>query len=92
MDDIKISAKSEHEINGLISKIQILSNDIGMEFGMKKCGVLVLKREKVVWFEGVEMPDGDRINEVEKNRYRYLGISEYNKIKESKMKKNFWRE
>ena len=48
MDDIKISAKSEHEINGLISKIQILSNDIGMEFGMKKCGVLVLKRGKVV--------------------------------------------
>ena len=92
MDDIKISAKSEHEINGLISKIQILSNDIGMEFGMKKCGVLVLKRGKVVWFEGVEMPDGERINEVEKSGYRYLGISEYNKIKESKMKKNFWRE
>ena len=38
------------------------------------------------------MPDSERINEVEKNGCRYLGISEYNKIKESKMKKNFWRE
>ena len=35
------------------------------------------------------MPDGERIEEVEKNGYKYLGILEYNKIKESKMKENF---
>ena len=45
--------------------------------------------EKVVSSEGVEMPDGERIEEVEKNGYKYLGILEYNKIKESKMKENF---
>ena len=70
----------------------MLSNDIGMEFGIKKCGVLVLKRGTVVSSEGVEMPDGERIKEVEKNGYRYLGILEYNKIKESKMKENFQKE
>ena len=32
------------------------------------------------------MPDGEKIKEVEKNGYKYLGILEYNKIKESKMK------
>ena len=62
-----------------------------MEFGIKKCGVLVLKRGTVVSSEGVEMPDGERIKEIEKNGYRYLGILEYNKIKESKMKENFQR-
>ena len=67
MDDLKIFAKSEREINGLISTVQILSNDIGMEFGIKKCGVLVLKRGTVVSSEGVEIPDGERIKEVEKN-------------------------
>ena len=36
--------------------------------------------------------DGERIKEVEKNGYKYLGILEYNKIKESKMKENFRRE
>ena len=92
MDDLKIFAKSEREINGLISTVQISSNDIGMEFGMKKCGVPVLKRGTVVSSEGVEMPDGERIKEVEKNGYRYLGILGYNKIKESKMKENFRRE
>ena len=63
-----------------------------MEFGIKKCGMLVLKRGTVVSSEGVEMPDGERIKEVEKNGYKYLGILEYNKIKESKMKENFQRE
>ena len=92
MDDLKIFAKSEREISGLISTVQILSNDIGMEFGIKKCGVLVLKRGKVVSCEGVEMPDGERIKKIEKNGYRYLGILEYNKIKENKMKENFRRE
>ena len=42
--------------------------------------------------EGVEMCEGERMKEVEKNRYKYLGILEYNKIKESKMKENFRRE
>ena len=92
MDDLKIFARSEREISELISTIQILSNDIGMEFGIKRCGVLVLKRGKVVSSEGVEMPDGERIKEIEKNGYRYLGILEYNKINENKMKENFRRE
>ena len=92
MDDLKIFAKSEREINGLISTIQIFSNDIEKEFGIKKHGVLVLKRGKVVSSEGVEMPDGERIKEIEKNGYRYLGILEYNKIKESKMKEKHPRE
>ena len=63
MDDLKIEwvksewAKSECEINGLVSTVQILSNDIGMEFGIKKCGALVLKRGKVVSSEGVEIKE-----------------------------------
>ena len=74
MDDLKIFAKSEREVNGLVSTVQILSNDIGMEFGIKKCGVLVLERGKVVSSERIEMPNDERIKEVEKNRYKYLGI------------------
>ena len=60
-----------------------------MESGIKKCDILVLKRGKVESSGGVEMPDGERIKEVKKNGYKYLGILEYNKIKESKMKENF---
>ena len=63
-----------------------------MESGIQTCGVLVLKRQQVVSSEGVEMPERERIKEVLKNGYKYLGILEYNKIKESKMKENFQKE
>ena len=42
--------------------------------------------------EGVEIPDGERIKKNDENGYKYLGILEYNKIKESKMKESFRRE
>ena len=38
------------------------------------------------------MPDGEKIKEVEENEYQYLSILEYNKIKETKKRENFWRE
>ena len=38
------------------------------------------------------MPDGEKIKEVEENEYYYLSILEYNKIKETKKRENFWRE
>ena len=67
MDDLKIFVKSEREVNGLVSIVQILNNDIRMEFGIKKCGVLVLKRGKVESSEGVEMPDVEIINPLTAN-------------------------
>ena len=56
----------ECEVNGLVSTVQILSNDIRMEFGIKRCGVLLLKRGKVVSSEGAEMSDGEIIKELRK--------------------------
>ena len=40
MDDAKVIAKSEREVNGLVSTVPILCNNIGMEFEIRKCGVL----------------------------------------------------
>ena len=36
------------------------------------------------------MCDGEKIKEVKENWYKYLGILENNKIKESEMKEIFW--
>ena len=88
MDDLKIFAKSECEVNGLISAVQILDNDIGMEFGTKRCGVLVLKSRKVVSSEGVEMNDGERIKEIEKNWYKCLGKQDEGELSEKISEKN----
>ena len=43
MDDIKIFTKVEKEIETLIQTIRIFSQDMGMEFGIKKCVMLIIK-------------------------------------------------
>ena len=48
MDDLKVCGKDKAEIESLISTVQLISQDIGIEYGIKKCGVVVLKRGKCV--------------------------------------------
>ena len=36
-----------------------------MEFGLPKCGVLIMKRGKVVKSEGMHMPDGMMMKSIE---------------------------
>ena len=43
MEDIKLFAKYEKELKTLIHTIRISSQDIGMEFGIEKCALLVMK-------------------------------------------------
>ena len=37
VDDIKLFAKTEKELETLIHAVRIYSQDIGMEFGIEKC-------------------------------------------------------
>ena len=46
MDDVKPYGKSENEIKVLVSTSQIFSRDIGMKFGIKKCGVIIMNSGK----------------------------------------------
>ena len=46
MDDIKIFAKNEKELETLIQTIRIFSQDIGMGFRIEKCATLKMKKEK----------------------------------------------
>ena len=86
MDDLKLYAKNEEQIDSLVRTVHIFSTDIGMEFGIKKCGVLILKRGKITRSEGIELPNGDKLKEVGEEGYTYLGIVELDKIKEEEMK------
>ena len=44
-----------------------------MEFGIKKCGVLVLKHDKIVKMEGIVLPDWQVMREIDDSGYKYLG-------------------
>ena len=86
MDGLKLFFKSEEQMDTLVRTVYVFNTDIGMEFGMKKCGVLTMKRGKVVRCEGIKSPNSEVIKEVQKERYIYLGMGELDKIKENEMK------
>ena len=75
MDDIKLFAKNEKELETLIHAVRIYSQDIGMEFGIEKCTTLVMKSGKRHMTDGTELPNQDRIRTLEeKETYKYLGF------------------
>uniref|UniRef100_A0A1X7VHN8 Reverse transcriptase domain-containing protein n=1 Tax=Amphimedon queenslandica TaxID=400682 RepID=A0A1X7VHN8_AMPQE len=76
MDDLKLFGKNTSQIESLVDTVQSVSSDIGMEFGVRKCGALVLKRGVVVESEGIVLPDGETMKSVDEDRYKYLGILE----------------
>ena len=92
MDDLKLYSKSDTQIDWLVRTVHLFSKDIGMEFGVKKCGVLILKRGKVVEYEGVLLPDGELMKVVENDGYKYLGILEIDGVMEDEMKMKFRKE
>ena len=57
MDDLKLFAKNVNQIDSLVNTIRIFSEDIKMDFGLSKCGALIMKRGKVVESDGLCMPD-----------------------------------
>ena len=80
-------AKNEKELKTLIHAVRICSQDIGMEFGIEKCVMLVMKSGKQVLTGGMELPNQDKLRTLgEKETYKYLGILEDDTIKQMAMK------
>ena len=53
------------------------SQGIGMEFGIEKCALLVMKSGKRHLTDGIELPNQDKIRTLAENEtYKYLGILE----------------
>ena len=71
MDDLKLFAKNKNQIDSLVNTVKIFSEDIKMEFGLPKYGVLIMKWGKVVKSEGISMPNGNMV----KNSGRWIQIS-----------------
>ena len=54
MNDIKLFAKNEKELEILIQVLRIYSEDIGMQFGREKC---TMKRGKRQMTKRTELPN-----------------------------------
>ena len=66
-----------------------------MKFGMKRRGVLILKRENVKKIVGITSPDNRKMKSVEEDGYKNLGILEYDDLlqgqKKNVLKKEYFR-
>ena len=74
-------------MDSLIQTVRIFSDDVGMVFGQGKCGVLFLKSGKMVRTEGIELPDGKRMREVNLDEYKYLGVFQVDSSMKREIKK-----
>ena len=57
-----------------------------MVFGLNKCAVLVLKMGKMVRIEGIELPDGKHMREVNIDGYKYLRVLQLDSIMNREIK------
>ena len=75
-------AKNERELETLILTVRIYSQDKGIEFGLEKCSMLVMKSVKQHMNEGIKPPNQEKIRTLgEKETYKYSGILEVDNIK-----------
>ena len=87
MDDLKLYGKSLEELDSLVQTVRIYSKDIGMEFGIEKCAMIEMKRGKMIYSEGIQLPSGEKIKSLEEDEgYKYLGVLESDKVKSLEMK------
>ena len=92
LDDLKLYAKIEEQTNTLVRTVYVFSIDVDMEFRIKKCGILTMKRSKIVKSEGIKLPYGEVMKQVGQEEYTYLGIIELDKMKETEMKEKITKE
>ena len=80
-------------MDSLVQTIRVFSEDIGMEFGIEKCTMLIMEKGKIVKSVGIELPDDKVINSLQEGEsYKYLGILEADKVLEKKIKLNVSKE
>ena len=87
MDDLKLYAKNDDQLKGLLETVKRFSDDIGMEFGLDKCAKVTFKRGKITSTSHINLDIDTQIKELEQEGiYKYLGIDEGDGIPHGKMK------
>ena len=53
MDDLKLYSRSEKGLDSLVQTVCVFSKDIGINFGIEKCAMLVMEKGKIVKSVGI---------------------------------------
>ena len=71
VDDLKLYGINDNQLNGLISTVKKVSDDIQMEFGLDKCAKATFKRGKKVSAEGILLNDHQLIQDLDQQVHRF---------------------
>ena len=84
MDDIRMFAKTEKELETLIHAVRIYCQDVGTKSGREKCAMLIMKNSKWHPTDGTELLNQEKIRTFgEKETYKR--ILEIDTIKRGKI-------
>ena len=86
MDNLKLYGQNEEELERLAEIVHIYSKHVDMEFGLDKCGMLVIRKGVKVRSVGIELPNEEVIKELDEKGYKYLGILQSDMVMEKQMK------
>jgi len=93
MDDLKLIAKSEEELQKRIQIVKTFSDDIHIEFGLEKCAKIAFKIGRLVHSQNLVIDINREIQELEQGKtYKYLGIEEIEGMRHQQMKERLKKE
>ena len=93
IDDLKLIAKSEEELQKQIQTVKTFSDDIDIEFGLEKCAKITFKRGKLTHSQNLVIETNREIQEPEQGKtYKYLGTEESEGIQHQQMKERLKQE
>ena len=93
MDDLKLFAKNDHELEGLLQTAKKFSDDICMKFGLEKCAKATFLKGRLEKSTSIELVNSTKIKELAQEEvHRYLGVNESNRIQHAIMKEKIRKE
>ena len=76
MDDLKLFAKNDQQLQDLLNIVKQLSDNIRMEFGLDKCAKATSFRGKLLKAKNITLDTITIVKELEpEESYKYLGIT-----------------
>ena len=93
MDDLKLYAKDDNELEGLLRIVKGFSDDISMDFGLSKYAEVTFKRGKLQKSDHVWLNEETIIKGLEQEKvYKYLGVDDSSGIQHARMMQKLKRE
>ena len=87
MDDLKLFAKNDQQLQGLLNTVKQFSDDIRMELGLDKCPKATFSRGKLLKTNNITLDTTTIIKDLEpEESYKYLGVTEWDRIQHSSMR------